>query len=78
MLTKTPDKNAIIFECKMCDFISSKESEYKRHVMTSKHNLLTKMEIVNKNAKIFDCKLCSNDICQELVYGSMRKNVTNI
>jgi len=59
MLTKTPDKNAIIFECKMCDFISSKESEYKRHVMTSKHNLLTKMEIVNKNAKIFDCKLCS-------------------
>ena len=59
MLTKTPEKNAIIFECKKCDYISSKESEYKRHVMTSKHNLLTKMEIVNKNAKIFDCKLCS-------------------
>ncbi len=59
MLTKTPEKNAIIFECKMCDFSSSKQSEYKRHALTSKHKLLTNMETVNKNAKIFNCYICS-------------------
>ena len=39
ILTKMPEKTAIIFECKMCDFSSSKESEYKRHALTSKHKL---------------------------------------
>ena len=59
MLTKTPQKNAIFFECKNCDFLSSKESEYTRHIATSKHKRLTNMENVNKSAKILSCDLCS-------------------
>ena len=59
MLTKTPDKNAIIFECKSCDFSSSKESEYIRHIATGKHKRLINIENDNKNTKIFTCDLCS-------------------
>ncbi len=56
---KTPSKNAKIFECKSCDFSSSKESEYIRHLATSKHKRLTNIENDNKNTKIFTCDLCS-------------------
>jgi uncharacterized C2H2 Zn-finger protein len=59
MLTKMPDKNAEFFECKTCDFICSKQSNYIKHMVTSKHKTLTKTGNVNKNAKIFDCVLCS-------------------
>ena len=56
---KTPSKNAKIFECKSCDFSSSKESEYIRHIATGKHKRLINIENDNKNAKIFTCDLCS-------------------
>ena len=56
---KTPSKNAKIFECKSCDFSSSKESEYIRHIATGKHKRLTNIENDNKNTKIFTCDLCS-------------------
>jgi len=59
LLMKTPSKNAKIFECKSCDFSSSKESEYIRHLATSKHKRLTNIENDNKNTKIFTCDLCS-------------------
>jgi hypothetical protein len=59
MLTKTPIKNTGFFECKICDFISSKESEYKRHTMTQKHKTLTKSDIVNKNAEKLCCQYCN-------------------
>ncbi len=54
-----PTKNSIFFECKMCDFICSKQSNYQKHILTSKHKLLTNIENVNKDAKIFDCYICS-------------------
>lgn len=59
MLKKTPPKNAIIFECKVCDFICSKKSNYEMHLATSKHKQLTNIENDNKNTKIFTCDLCS-------------------
>jgi hypothetical protein len=37
MLKKMPPKTSKIFECKVCDFISSKEIEYNRHLLTGKH-----------------------------------------
>jgi hypothetical protein len=59
MLKKTPPKNAIIFECKVCDFICSKKSNYEMHLATSKHKQLTNIENDNKNTKILSCDLCS-------------------
>ena len=59
MLTKMPDKNAEFFECKTCDFICSKQSNYIKHLVTTKHKNLTNSDNDNKNAKLFDCVLCS-------------------
>ena len=58
MLTFTPKKNAENFVCKSCDFISSKESDYKRHLMTRKHKTLTKPENVNFRADALSCQFC--------------------
>ncbi len=59
MLMKPPNKNTKKFECKNCDFSSSKEIEYNRHISTSKHKKLTNLDIVNENTKIFVCNTCS-------------------
>ena len=59
MLKKMPPKTSKIFECKICDFTSSKESEYNRHLLTGKHKQLTSIENVNNNAKVLSCDLCS-------------------
>jgi len=59
MLKKTPRKNAIIFGCKVCDFICSKKSNYEMHLATSKHKQLTNIENDNKSTKILSCDLCS-------------------
>ena len=56
---KPPNKNTKKFECKKCDFSSSKEIEYNRHISTNKHKKLTNLEIVNENTKIFVCDSCS-------------------
>ena len=54
-----PGKNAKKFECKNCDFICSKQSNYEKHILTSKHKRLTNIENDNKDAKIFECDTCS-------------------
>ena len=58
MLTLTPEKNAGKFRCESCDYSSSKESEYKRHLLTRKHKTLTKPENVNFGAEILSCHYC--------------------
>ena len=58
MLTKTPEKNADKFRCEYCDYSSSKESEYKRHLLTRKHKTLTKTESVNFSAETLSCHYC--------------------
>ena len=58
MLIKMPTKNADIFECKLCDFICSKYSNYDKHLSTRKHILLTKIDIDNKNANNLSCSAC--------------------
>ena len=45
---KTP-KNAKTFYCENCDFGCSKKSDYSRHLLTSKHKILTNTyEIAHK------------------------------
>jgi len=56
---KMPLKNSKVFECKHCDFVCSKQSNYDKHISTDKHKRLTNIENDNKNAKIFTCDLCS-------------------
>jgi len=48
---KITPKNAKKYECKLCDFICSKQSDYDRHMLTSKHKNRTKLNnFTPKNA----------------------------
>jgi hypothetical protein len=59
-MEKTP-KNAEFFECSFCDFKCFKESEWVRHLTTSKHKNRTKLnDLTPKNAEnIFTCQNCN-------------------
>jgi len=59
-MKKTP-KNADIFECKKCTFKCCKESDWDRHVLTSKHKNRTNLnKKTPKNAEnIFTCQNCN-------------------
>ena len=63
MLTnKTPNaqKNAKIFNCEICDFICSKQSDFNRHCSTRKHMMLTKSINVTNNADYKPTHICSH------------------
>ena len=46
MLTDFTSKNINIFYCEKCDFKCCKKGDYNRHVLTSKHQNLTKTNII--------------------------------
>ena len=49
MTYKKMPKNAEKFVCEKCNFVSSKQSNYKNHLMTRKHKILT--NTYEKNAE---------------------------
>ena len=52
---KTP-KNAEKNSCEYCNFVSSKKSDYERHLLTRKHKILTNTDVkVQQNAFTCDC-----------------------
>ena len=44
MLTKKTQKNPKNFLCKLCGFVSSNIKDYKRHISTRKHKMLTNVD----------------------------------
>ena len=46
MLTDFTSKNILFFYCEKCDFKCCKKGDYNRHVLTSKHQNLTKTNII--------------------------------
>jgi hypothetical protein len=78
MLTKMPTKNADNFVCKTCDFICRKQSNYVKHLVTSKHKKLTNNENDNKNAKLFECILCSKQYFSRVGLWKHDKKCRNI
>ena len=64
--TKKPPKTPSLFECNLCYFKCSKQSDYDRHIMTPKHLNATEMlsnaiYFTPKNAENFVCdKCCKN------------------
>jgi len=49
-------KNAQNFKCNNCDFVCSKYSNYKSHLLTAKHKIRTNLN--KKNAEIYVCNKC--------------------
>jgi hypothetical protein len=59
MLAKNIPKNAVIFECNMCDFKCSKHSNYKHHLNTAKHQKRKNaLQNASKNAEIKPQFIC--------------------
>jgi len=62
--TKKVDKSSGKYKCELCDYITSRPSQYKRHLETEKHlKRITSTEINNSNIKRseskFSCILCN-------------------
>ena len=61
MMTEKMPKNAKKFVCELCDFKCSKQSNYTKHILTRKHQMLTNVDInvdvkIPKNAKQYQCE----------------------
>lgn len=55
MITKSSKINDGMYECKFCDYITSKKCNYTKHLTTLKHK---KRENDNKSSKNFSCEIC--------------------
>jgi hypothetical protein len=59
MTTEIAQKNEIVYECKFCDFITCKKTDYNRHILTQKHkNNTTTTDNNSKNEKKYICDNC--------------------
>ena len=57
MITKIREENEFAFNCKKCDFKCVYKSDYKRHLMTAKHKMITNDNIkTRKNEKDNKCE----------------------
>ena len=62
MATEKMKKNDNFFKCKICDFITSKKTNYDLHVQTQKHIRNTLSTNGNtKNEKMFKCDNCGKN-----------------
>jgi len=60
MSTQKQPKTTKEYFCKICNFITSKKSNYDSHLLTAKHKLLTSNNNVNKQvSNDFICLICS-------------------
>jgi len=46
------------FVCKKCNYVTKRESQYVRHLSTTKHKIRTNTNIVPNNSKVYQCE-CS-------------------
>ena len=62
MVTEKTPKNAENFNCKICDFICRKKSDFNRHILTRKHEKGVKCDALVtlgvKNTNIYKCEKC--------------------
>jgi len=81
MFTNKNAENAKNYECKKCDFISSKESNWNRHITTRKH--INTYNDLQKNAektpKIYTCIKCNKEYSfRQSLYNHKKKCNENI
>ena len=80
MFTKNSPKLAKIFQCECCDYKCSKESDYKKHLATSKHiNTYNNLHnISEKSSKLYVCNICNKEyIFRQSLYNHKKKCVSN-
>jgi hypothetical protein len=76
MLDKKEQKNASIYICNICNFNSSKKSNYNKHLNTAKHKMLENAgKKMPKNANVFKCD-CGKEYKHNQSYYRHKKNCT--
>jgi uncharacterized C2H2 Zn-finger protein len=59
MATEKTKKNTHYYECTYCDYVTCKKTDFKRHIITQKHNFNISSTTINgKNEKIYICNIC--------------------
>jgi hypothetical protein len=62
MLTESCEKVAIGFECKICDYITSRKSSYEKHISSQKHFVNTVNKKVAKSCESINfCEFCKKE-----------------
>ena len=75
MLTEKVPKSSKKYECKKCAYITVRESQFERHLLTAKHKKLTNLtEKVPKSSKIeFKCDICNKQYKSRMGLWSHKK-----
>ena len=74
MATILVPKSSKLFQCELCDFKSSRESQYNIHLLTLKHQSATNQQqmttfLVPKSSNFFQCELCDFKCSKENQYN---------
>ena len=75
MVTKKMPKNADNFHCEYCDFTTSKQSNWKIHLTTRKHQ---KAIDGNKKMPLFVCDICDKELANRASLCRHKKNCKGI
>ena len=80
MLTNSVQKVPNIFVCEICDYSSSRKSQYDRHNLTGKHKKLTNSnKFSSESSEIFNCKNCDKTYKSRVgLWNHKKKCSTNI
>ena len=61
MTTDFTKKNEIYYCCEICDFTTSKKTDYTRHISTQKHKNNISTTEKTKNEKKYTCEICEKE-----------------
>jgi hypothetical protein len=53
------DKKSLIYECKLCNIITSNKKDYNKHLLTAKHLKRQSGDTGDKDPPILRCKICN-------------------
>ena len=79
MLTDLVPKVPNIFVCELCDYSSSRKSQYERHILTSKHQNLTNVNnLSSESSNNFNCKNCNKNYKSRVGLWNHKKKCVTI
>ena len=79
MLTDLVPKVPNIFVCELCDYSSSRKSQYDRHILTSKHQNLTNVNnLSSESSNNFNCKNCNKNYKSRVGLWNHKKKCVTI
>jgi hypothetical protein len=79
MLTDLVPKVPNIFVCNLCDYSSSRKSQYDRHILTSKHKNLTNVNnFSSESSNNFNCNKCNKNYKSRVGLWNHKKKCVNI